>query len=116
MSTRRFAAEINISKRSVHRILREELGCFPYKKIKQPRLMNLQKTKRVKFANGVLNNYTRDDTKRWLFSDERHFDIDVIHNVQNDRVWAVSREEVDKRGVIHENAKFPMKVMVWMGV
>ncbi len=86
VSTRRLAAEINISKSSIHRILREDLGCFSYKKIKQPRITNLQKTKRIKFANCVLNNYTKDDTKRWLFSDKKYFDLDGIYNVQNDRV------------------------------
>lgn len=70
VSTRRLAAEFNISKSSAHRILREDLGCFPYKKIKQPKLTYLQKQKRIKFANWVLNNYTKDDTKRWLFSDK----------------------------------------------
>ena len=116
VSTRRLAAEIKISKTSAHRILREDLGCFPYKKIKQPKLTNLQKQKRVKFANWVLNNYAKDDTKRWLFTDEKFFDLDGIYNSHNDRVWAVNREEADKKGGVHEKNKFPVKVMVWLGV
>ena len=64
MSTRKLAVEMDISKSSVHRILREDLGCFLYKKIKQPRLTDIQKMKRVKFANWVLNNYTKDDIKK----------------------------------------------------
>ena len=64
VSTRRLAAEIKISKASARRILREDLGCFPYKKIKQLKLTNLQKQKRVKFANWMLNNYGKDDTKK----------------------------------------------------
>ncbi|CAF4030680.1 unnamed protein product [Rotaria magnacalcarata] len=39
-----------------------------------------------------------------------------IYNAQNDRVWAMSREEADKKGAIHEKTKFPVKVMVWLGV
>ena len=66
VSIRRLAAEIKISRTSVRRILREDLGCFPYKKVKQTKLTNLQKQKRVKFANWVSNNYAKDDTKRWL--------------------------------------------------
>ena len=31
-------------------------------------------------------------------------------------MWAVSREEADKRGAIHEETSFPVKVMVWLGV
>ena len=52
--TRRLTAEMNISRTSAQRILRNDLGCFSYKKIKQPRLTDLQKRKRVKFANWVL--------------------------------------------------------------
>jgi hypothetical protein len=63
---------MNISKSSIHGILREDLGCFPNKKIKQPKLPDLKKNKlRVKFTNWVSNNHTEDDTKRWLFSDEK---------------------------------------------
>ena len=64
VSTRRLAAEIKISKTSAHRILREDLDCFSYKEIKQSKLTDLQKQKRVKFINWVLNSYTKDDTKR----------------------------------------------------
>ncbi len=51
VSTRRLAAEMKISSISAHRILRDDLDCFPYKKIKQPKLTDLQKRKRVKFVN-----------------------------------------------------------------
>ena len=63
-STRRLAVEIKISKTSAQRMLREDLDCFPYKKIKQPELINLQKQKRVKFADWAVNIYAKDDTKR----------------------------------------------------
>ncbi|CAF4173418.1 unnamed protein product, partial [Rotaria magnacalcarata] len=116
VSTRRLAAEMNISKSSIHRILRKDLGCFPYKKIKQPKLTDVQKKKRVKFANWVLNSYTNSDITRWLFSDEEYFDLNGIYNNQNDWIWAISREEADKRGAIYETTKFSVKVMVWLGV
>ena len=51
VSTRKLAKEINTSRRSIQRILREDLDCKPYKKTIQPKLANLQKNKRVKFAN-----------------------------------------------------------------
>ena len=43
ISTRRLTAEMNISRISAQRMLRKDLGCFPYKKIKQPKLSDLQK-------------------------------------------------------------------------
>ncbi|CAF1993552.1 unnamed protein product, partial [Rotaria magnacalcarata] len=39
-----------------------------------------------------------------------------VYNVQNDRVWAISRAEADRQGAIHQKAKFPTKAMVWLGV
>ena len=51
-----------------------------------------------------------------LFSDEKLFDIDGVYNSQNDRVWAVSRDEVDKQGGIKQTQKFPEKVVVWLAV
>ena len=75
----RLAAEIKFSKTSAHRILHEDLGCFPFKKIKQPKLTNLQKQKRVTFANWALNNYTKDNTKRWHFLMRSFFDLDEIY-------------------------------------
>ncbi|CAF1305115.1 unnamed protein product [Rotaria magnacalcarata] len=44
LSTRKLAKDMKISRTTVQRILREDLGCNPYKKTKQPKLTNLQKT------------------------------------------------------------------------
>ena len=67
VSTKRLAAEMNILRTSAQRMLRKDLGCFPYKQTKQPKLTNLQKRKRVKLANWILNYYTKEDTQKWLF-------------------------------------------------
>ena len=45
LPTRRLAAEMKISRSSIHRILREDLGLFPHKKVKQPKLADDQKRK-----------------------------------------------------------------------
>ena len=39
----------------------------------------------------------KEDTMRILFSVEKIFDFDGVDNSQNDRIWAVNREEVNKR-------------------
>ena len=51
-----------------------------------------------------------------LFSDEKLFDIDGIYYSENDRIWAVSRVQADKRGGVEQKRKFPEKVMVWFAV
>ena len=40
----------------------------------------------------------REDTMRIFFSDEKMFDLDGIYNSENDRIWAVNREEANRRG------------------
>ena len=52
VSTRKLAKEMNISRRSIQRILREDLGCKPYKKTKQPKLANLQKIRELTLLIG----------------------------------------------------------------
>jgi hypothetical protein len=68
----------------------------------------------VKFANSVLNNFSKKETKKWLFSNEKFFDFDGMYNTQNDREWAVSRQEADRKGGVKKKHKFPTKVMVWL--
>ena len=103
--------ELDISERSVRRIMKKDLGLRPYKKVIEPLLSNDQKIKRKKFANWVRTNFRKEDTMRILFSDEKFFDIDDVYNSQNDRVWAVDRADADKKGGIKQR----QKVMVWLG-
>ena len=51
-----------------------------------------------------------------MFTDEKYFDLDGVYNAQNDRIRTVSRKEADKQGGVHQQTKFPTKVLVWLGV
>ena len=72
-------------------------------------MTDLQKKKTVKFAEWILNYYTKEDAKKWLFTDEKYFDLDSVCNIQNDRVWVVSREEADKQCGIDQKNKISKK-------
>ena len=50
----------------------------------------------MKFANWVRYNFRKEDTLRILVSNEKIFDLDGMYNAQNNRIWAVNREEADK--------------------
>ena len=78
--------ELGISERNVRRIMENDLGLHPYKKVIEPLLSSDQKIKRKKFANQVRTSFRKEDTMRILFSDEKFFDIDGVYNSQNDRV------------------------------
>ncbi|CAF1606002.1 unnamed protein product [Didymodactylos carnosus] len=49
-SARKIAKELDISKRSVGRILHQDLAYFPYKMITEPAITDLQKQERAEFA------------------------------------------------------------------
>ncbi|CAF1365160.1 unnamed protein product [Didymodactylos carnosus] len=53
-------------------------------------------------------------TEKILFSDEKYFDIDGIYNKQNDRIYALTREEADRKGSMHCKTQHPVHVMVWL--
>ena len=112
VSTRKISMELDLSEPSVRRIMKKDLGLYPYKKVIEPALSDDQKIKRKKFANWVRINFRKKETSKILFSDEKYFDIDGVYNSQNDRVWAVDRADADKNGGTQQHRKFPQKVMV----
>ena len=116
VTSRKLAVELNISRTSVRRILKNDLLFRPYKIIVEPLLTDEHKEKRKKFSNCVRTRFRKEDTMKILFSDEKLFDIDGIYNSQNDHIWAVSRVEADKRGGVKQKRKFPEKVMIWLSV
>ena len=104
-----------MSKTSAHRTVIIDLGYRPYKFIQEPALTDEQKENRKKFAHCVKNNFKKSDLSKWLFSDEKIFDIDGVYNSQNDRIWASCRADADARGGIKRKKEFLTKVMVWLG-
>ena len=102
VSVRKLAGELDISNGSVFRILKQDLEYRSYNKRVQPVVTDVEKSKRMKFANWLRHNFRKEDTLRILFSDEKMFDLDGMYNAQNHRIWAVNREEVDKKGGIQQ--------------
>ncbi|CAF3708708.1 unnamed protein product [Rotaria socialis] len=116
MPARKISMEPDISERSVRRIMKNDLGLYPYKKkVIEPLLSDHQKLKRKQFANWVRTNFRKEDTLKILFSDEKMLDIDGVYDTQNDRVWTVDRAGADKNGGIQQRRKFPQKVIIWLG-
>ncbi|CAF4105035.1 unnamed protein product, partial [Rotaria magnacalcarata] len=116
VTSRKLAAELNISRTSVRQILKDDLLLQSYRKIVEPLLTAEHKKKRKTFSSWVRTHFRKEDTMKILFSDEKLFDIDGIYNSQNDRIWTVSRAEADEKDGVKQNRKFPQKVMVWLAV
>lgn len=107
---------MKVSRTTIRRIIKEDLGYKSYVKRVAPRLTDEQKMKRRSFGIWVRKNIRKRMTKQILFSDEKRFDINGMYNRQNERVYAASREEADKKGGVHRTTKFPAGVMVWLAV
>lgn len=116
VTIRKLAAKTGISFGSAQSILKKNLQLKPYKIRKQPLLTMKHLKTRFGFYNWVRHNFKKEDTERILFSDEKIFNINGVYNVQNDRIWAVSRANADKKGGINQKRKFPQGVMVWLAV
>ena len=86
VSPRKTARHLGISRTSIRRILRNDLGLRAYNVQNEPLLTNEHKEKRVKFANWIETNFRKENTMKILFSDEKVFDIDEIYNSRNDRI------------------------------
>jgi DeoR/GlpR family transcriptional regulator of sugar metabolism len=78
MSVRKLSSELDISRATIRRILKEDLGCHLYKKTIEPALSDSRKAQRKKFANWVRTNLRKEEEMRILFSDEKMFDIDGV--------------------------------------
>ena len=57
-------------------------------------------------------NFGQGDSLRVLFSDEKLFDIDVVCNAQNKRIWTPSRPEAHAKRSIKEVQEFQEEVMI----
>jgi transposase len=108
-SIRKLARKLTVSRSSASRILHNDLRSKAYKVVREPKLTERQMRNRIKFANWVRNNFSKTQTMRFVFSDEKIFTVDGVFNRQNERVWAESRAEADTNGGIYRANKFSKK-------
>ena len=103
----KIARDLRIARTSAQRIPKDDLKQKSYRIEIQPKISEDQKAKRLKFANWIRTNCRKEDTLRFLFSDEKMFDIDGVYNSQNERIWVPSRTDADAKGSIKQIQKFP---------
>lgn len=93
---------------TVWRHMRKTLKLRPYKIRKVPKLTEKQKEARVEFAKAH-KDWSVEDWKNVLWTDESPYEIFHPPNPQNDRVWTDDRSKVPVAQVV----KHPPKIMVW---
>lgn len=112
-SIRKLAADLKISRGSVHNILRVDLGCYAYKKRKVHGISEVTKKKRVQRSNTILSWHAGDE---FVFSDEKLFVLEQPHNAQNDRLWAPRIEDIPGNQKNVPRFQSSPSVMVWGAV
>ena len=93
---------------TVYRYLRNTLNTKPYKRQRQPKLTEKQRENRLKFCK-ARQNWTTEEWKRVIFSDECPFELIHAPNRQNDRIWAPDKSNVPPIELV----KHPPKIQVW---
>ena len=99
------------SKSTINLYLRKELGVKAYHARKIPLLTKKHISDRVAFCKRV-KNWTVEDWKQVVFSDESPFELYHAPNTKNDVIWAANRTNIENTPV----PKFSPKVMVWGGM
>ena len=96
-----------VSDRTAQRCWKKILGRRAYEFASGQKLMEKQRVNCINFCEKC-KNWTADDWKRLLFSDESVFGLFHPSNPQNDRVWAQDPAKMLKA----PSVKFPSKLML----
>lgn len=110
-SARRHSSELNISDRSVRRILHKDLGFHPYKMAMVQQLNPGDYVKRLNFAREMEAIFDQNENIILFTTDEAHFHLNGTVNQQNYRYWSDENPKL-----MHERPLHSPKVTVWCAV
>ena len=91
-SARKLAKSLNVSRTTIQKVIKDDIGLKLYTKHIAPKLTDSQKQKRHSFGIWTRKNIRKLMARKILFSGEKRFDIDGAYNCQNDRLYAPNRE------------------------
>jgi inhibitor of nuclear factor kappa-B kinase subunit alpha len=112
-SQRKLASQMDVSRRSIQRIVKEDLGLTPFKRRKAHGLSKQQRKTRLERSKALLQRYADEDVERIVFSDEKLFVIEEHLNAQNDRVYAAAFEDIPEQIRTVQRFQKAGSVMVW---
>lgn len=115
-SARKMSRELQISERSVRRILKNKIHMFPYKIQKVHELTSKKKATRLERVKSLKRRHVRGELNNLVFSDEKLFTIQQFVNKQNDRVWATSRSSINSDYFRATRTQGAASVMVWAAI
>lgn len=110
LSIRRLAKQSGVSKTRIHKLLRVELGMYPYRATQTHQLLPHDHEARAFFCEWISNVVENDPNflGHCFFSDEAWFHLDGYVNSQNSRQWSQANPHL-----IIEKPLHPAKIGVW---
>ncbi|XP_076067677.1 uncharacterized protein LOC143040467 [Oratosquilla oratoria] len=115
-SIRMLASEAGVSYGTMQNVLKKDLCLKPYKKTKVQLLSQATKTKRLARGKLLLEKLENGTQPPVLWTDEKLFTVKAVHNHQNDRIYAVHKEDIPLNELLMFRRQKPASVMVWGGV
>ena len=100
----------------IKRILNLDLHKKCYRKISVQGLKEDQKAARKSCCQWIRKNIDRSKEERLMFTDEKIFTRNGFLNPKNDVVWADDRSDANERGGLHLMEKYPISIMIVLGV
>jgi len=113
---KRLALRLGVSKSSVRRILKFDIGLKPFKKQRTHFLNDAMKATRLQRCTNLLQNFGVRKIRRTVFSDETTFCIHSWYNSQNSRIYAVNKSQIPSYELLQQKKCFPTKIMVFLAV
>lgn len=108
--------ELDISRRTMSRIIRDDLSMKAYRRstghLLTPRLKDIRKTR----CQRLLQWHATNGHENILFTDEKIFTVEEKFNRQNDKVYAHTSSEAREKVPKVQRGHHPASVMVWWGV
>ena len=115
-STRKLAQEAHVSCSIMQRVLVNDLKVKPYKITKRQLLCDTTKKKRYERSKMLLHKLLDGMRLQVLWTDENLFNVQAIHNSQNDQSWIESKDSVNFECQTSFRRQNPASVMVWAEV
>ena len=115
-SLRTMAAEAQVGCETMQKIVREDLKMYPYKLQKCQLLSEPVEEKRLKRAKLLLNWMKSGTQASIIWTDEKLFTVQAVHNPHNDRIFGQNLENIpiNERSMLRRQ-KLAF-VMVWVCV
>ena len=120
-SVREIARQVNVSKSSIHRIVKKK-NLHAFKRISTPQMNNNCRKRRKERTSNLLQRFSEYSLPRLVFQDEKDFSLQVKTNRQNNRVYGYGlKKDISPQRLFNEGNRFSIKVMVsavitWKGV